>query len=76
MANSTELSTVALRGFFTKQIYLQGQTLREIEDRLGFDSGRLSLGAWFATVVRLPMVDEFEFAGYSQVAGHHTKDLR
>lgn len=63
---------VALRGFFTTQLYLQGQTLREIELRLGFDQGRLSLGAWFATPSQLPGPNDFEFAGYSQVAGHRT----
>ncbi|MEO6254438.1 MAG: hypothetical protein ABIO79_14090, partial [Ferruginibacter sp.] len=67
-------STVPLKGFFTKQIYLQGQTLVEIERRLGFDSGRLSQGAWFAAATVLPNPHEFEFAGYSQVAGHHTSE--
>ena len=71
--NKSEVSnTVALRGFFTTQLHLQGQTLREIELRLGFDSGRLSLGAWFATPLQLPKPEDFEFAGYSQVASHRT----
>jgi hypothetical protein len=71
--NNTDVSNlVALRGFFTTQMYLQGQSLREIEFRLGFDAGRLSLGAWFAAATQLPGPDDFEFAGYSQVAGHHT----
>jgi hypothetical protein len=64
---------VSLGGFVTLQLHLQGQTLEEIERRLGFDSGRLSLGAWFATPTRLPGPDDFQFAGYSQVAGHYTK---
>ena len=64
--------TVALYGFFTTQIYLQGQTLREIEIRLGFDKGKLAQGAWFAAATHLPNVGQFEFAGYSQVASHHT----
>lgn len=63
---------VALRGFFTTQLFLQGQTLREIELRLGFDQGRLSLGAWFVTPKQLPGIHDFEFAGYSQVASHRT----
>jgi len=71
----TFLNPVNLRGFFTTQIWLQGQTLREIEKRLGFDSGRFSQGVWFTTAVRLPQPEEFEFAGYSQVAGHHTKEI-
>jgi hypothetical protein len=70
-----QMSTVYLRGFFTTQRWLQGQTLREIEQRLGLYNGRLSQGAWFATVIELPRPDDFEFAGYSQVAGHHTLQM-
>ena len=68
------VNPVNLRGFVTTQKYLQGQTLREIEIRLGFDKGRLSLGAWFAVAMRLPNHSQFEFAGYTQVAGHHTHE--
>lgn len=72
--NKNDISgLVNLGGFFTTQIYLQGQTLAEIECRVGFDSGRLSLGAWFAAAIQLPGPDDFELAGYSQVAGHLTK---
>ncbi|MDF9797955.1 hypothetical protein OKW21_003218 [Catalinimonas alkaloidigena] len=60
-------------GFFTTQRWLQGHILREIEDRLGFKTGRLSQGAGFFTAVHLPKPEEFEFAGYSQVASHHTE---
>lgn len=64
---------VELGGFFTTQLWVQGKTLREIERLMGFDNGRLSQGAWFATVAfRLPKPEEFEFAGYSHVAGHRT----
>jgi hypothetical protein len=63
---------VSLRGFFTTQLWLQDQSLREIEKRLGLDAGRLAQGAWFATPVQMPRPDDFEFAGYSQVAGHRT----
>ena len=67
------MNNVNLRGCFTTQRWLQGRTLREIELRLGFHQGRLSQGAWFATAFRLPKPEEFEFAGYTQVAGHRTK---
>ena len=69
--NITE--TMSLRGFFTTQKHLQGKTLREIERLLGFNDGRLSKGAKFFTPLILPGIDGFEFAGYSQVAGHHTQ---
>ena len=74
MLTSELTNTVYLRGFFTTKLWLLGYTLREIEQRMGFDSGRLSLGAWFATPLQLPSPDDFEFAGYSQVAGHHTRE--
>ena len=60
-------------GCFTKQICLQGKTLKEIERVLGFHAGRLSKGAKFVAAVRLPGIDDFDLAGYSQVASHHTK---
>lgn len=63
---------VSLSGFFTIQIYLQGRTLAEIERLVGFERGRLINGAWFATALNLPGIDDFELAGYSQVAAHHT----
>jgi hypothetical protein len=65
---------VALSGFFTTQIYLQGKTLSEIEVLVGYDRGRLRQGAWFATAIRLPGVDDFELAGYSMVAAHRIKE--
>jgi hypothetical protein len=74
MVNQQLTNTVYLKGFFTLKLYLLGQTLREIEQRMGFDAGRLSLGAWFATPLGIPSEDEFELAGYSQVAGHHTRE--
>ena len=64
--------TPPLHGCFTKQLVLQGRTLRDIELILGYHMGRLSEGAWFAAAVRLPEIDNFELAGYTQVAGHHT----
>ncbi len=68
------MNPTSLKGFFTTQIQLQGRTLADIESRLGFESGRLSQGAWFVAATQLPTPDEFEFAGYSQVAGHHTQE--
>lgn len=65
---------VSLSGFFTTQIYLQGKTLGEIEMLVGFDRGRLINGAWFVTAINLPKMEDFDLVGYSQVAGHHTKE--
>lgn len=71
--NKSDISNlVNLKGFFTTQVYLQGQNLAEIERRVGFDSGRLSQGAWFAAAIQLPGPDDFELAGYSLVPAHRT----
>lgn len=62
-------------GFVTRQINIQGQTLEEIENRLGFHKGRLSQGAYFLVAEELPSADGFDFAGYSQVASQHTASV-
>lgn len=59
-------------GCFTRQIFLQGLTLAEVERRLGFHTGRLSNGAKFVAATQLPAIDGFDLAGYTQVASHHT----
>lgn len=61
-------------GFVTRQLNLQGQTLSEIERRLGYHAGRLSQGAYFFVLEQLPESHQFDLAGYTQVAGHHTKE--
>jgi len=65
-------SKLSAKGFFTRQINIQGQTLAEIESRLGFHKGRLSQGAYFLVAKQLPKEGDFKFAGYSQVASHKT----
>jgi hypothetical protein len=61
---------VMVRGFVTQLKFLAGRPLREIESLLGFHSGRLQRGAAFAALDRLPTINGFETAGYSQVAAH------
>jgi hypothetical protein len=63
----------SMAGFVTRQINIQGQTLEEIEKRLGYHQGRLSQGAYFYVSEDKPAQTGFEFAGYSQVAGHNTQ---
>lgn len=72
MSTNQISGSVPLRGFFTIQKCLHGRSLQDIERILGLDSGRLAQGAWFATPIQLVHPGDFEFAGYSQVAGHHT----
>jgi hypothetical protein len=61
---------IAVGGFVTKQKSLAGRSLLELESILGFHAGRLANGATFAALDRLPLPNEFETRGYSQVADH------
>lgn len=63
-------STLKVKGFITDEKFLRGQSLSEIEKRLGFHKGRLKNGATFC-LVDYPHINAFSFRGYSQVAGHH-----
>ncbi|MEQ9440323.1 MAG: hypothetical protein RIG62_14815 [Cyclobacteriaceae bacterium] len=63
-------SIISVKGFITDEKFIRGQTLSEIEKRLGFHQGRLKKGAMFA-LVDYPNLLEFNLRGYSQVAGHH-----
>ena len=63
-------TTEWLTGFVTQAKYLKGRDLRYIEQLLGYETGRLKHGAWFCECQQLPTLDQFELAGYSQVAGH------
>jgi hypothetical protein len=59
-----------VRGYVTKDKFLAGRTLREIEGYLGFHHGRLGRGATFLKLSRLPTSTEFELAAYSMTAAH------
>lgn len=61
---------INLKGFITQKGYLLGKSLEEIEQLLGYSRGRLKQGAWICELLRLPTINEFELAGYSQVASH------
>jgi len=67
-------STKMCSGFVTRQLNLQGQSLEEIERRLGFHTGRLKAGAEFYVAQKLPAPHQFDLAGYTQVADQHTKE--
>ncbi|MBK8566756.1 MAG: hypothetical protein IPN76_26345 [Saprospiraceae bacterium] len=58
-----------LSGFFTQQKFIVGQTLPELERRLGYRSGRLAQGAYVYRAEQLPTANDFELYGYSQVSG-------
>jgi hypothetical protein len=65
---------VPTQGYFTQKKYIKyainNGGLRNIEQTVGFHSGRLKNGAYILELTRLPKPSEFEFAGYSQVASH------
>lgn len=60
-------------GCFTLAKFVLGRTTFQLEQILGFRSGRLSKGAFIGTLHRLPEPHEFELLGYSNVAEHHFK---
>ena len=57
-------------GYITKDKFLVGRPLSVLERFLGFHQGRLSRGATFVKLNRLPLEDEFELAAYSITAEH------
>lgn len=65
---------IQLNGYVTKQIFLQGQSLQEIENRIGYNPGRLSLGAIFCVAMQLPEPKNINLGAYSMVADHHLND--
>jgi hypothetical protein len=67
---STVGDAINITGYFTKYKFLYRQPLYEIGRRVGYHPGRMSAGAIIATLDRLPTIDEFETAGYSQVGAH------
>lgn len=61
---------VHVRGCITKEKFIAGRTLAEIEKILGFHSGRLSGGITVVAMIELPGVQQFDVASYSNVATH------
>jgi len=62
--------TVTVSGCFTKEKFIAGRTLREIEKILGFHSGRLAQGMTVIALEQLPAQNQFDLVGYSNVATH------
>lgn len=62
-------------GYITAERSLLGQNLREIERRLGYQSGRLRKGAFFMLLLETPTIEDssFELRGYSSVPEHKFK---
>ena len=61
---------VTVSGCITKEKFIAGRTLADIERILGFHQGRFTGGIAVAALLELPDMQQFELAGYSQVATH------
>jgi hypothetical protein len=62
---------ISVSGFITKEKFIAGRTLAEVEKILGFHAGRLSHGMAIAVLMELPPMQHFELAAYSNIAAHH-----
>jgi hypothetical protein len=65
--------TIHPKGCFTQLKFLAGQSLSEIERRLGFRAGRLAQGAYVVQACELPGLHDFNLMGYTQVSGDRFK---
>jgi hypothetical protein len=65
--------TINPKGCFTQLKYVAGQSLSEIERRLGYRTGRLSQGAYVVQACELPGPHEFNLLAYSQTPGDRFK---
>ena len=61
---------VPVSGCFTKEKFIAGRTLAEIERILGFHAGRLSAGMAVVALTELPSIQQFDLGAYSNVATH------
>ena len=66
---------IEISGFVTKDKFVRGRSLGELERVLGYGTGRLSKGVIVAKPLALPGVGDFETRGYSQVAGHRYRPV-
>ncbi len=56
-------------GYFTQAWYLRKQPEAELADRLGYEKGRLSDGWLLLFALAKPLVENFEFGGYTHLSG-------
>ena len=57
-------------GYITKDKFVAGRTLQELEAILGFQRGRFGKGIYVLALDRLPLPGEFQLASYSMIAEH------
>ena len=61
---------ISVSGCVTKDKFIAGRSLAEIEKILGFKNGRFTQGIAIVALLQLPEMNEFELAAYSNVATH------
>ncbi|HTA68618.1 MAG TPA: hypothetical protein VK776_10085 [Bryobacteraceae bacterium] len=61
---------VSVSGCITKEKFIAGRTLAEIEKILGFRAGRFAGGIAVVVLTELPGLQQFDLAAYSNVATH------
>ena len=61
---------ISVSGCITKEKFIAGRSLAEIEKILGFHKGRLAGGMAVVALQELPAVQHFDLAAYSNVATH------
>src|SRR5207248_3182952 len=57
-------------GYVTKDKFIRGRSIGEIERILGFHGGRFRRGIAVIRIDRLPSLSEFELAAYSMIPEH------
>lgn len=66
--------SISLRGYFTLEKYLVDLNLYQIEDKLGYEKGRLKQGADFYILSPPNHPSDFEVLGTSVFPGHRFED--
>ncbi|WP_207431278.1 hypothetical protein [Sabulibacter ruber] len=65
--------TIHPKGCFTQLKYIAGQSLSEVERRLGYRTGRLAKGAYVVQASELPGINDFNLLAYSQIPADRFK---
>src|SRR5690242_16456649 len=73
--NASSVGTIDFfQGYFTKAVYLRGQSSAELEHRLGYGPGRLADGWWLLFALDRPPSAKFEFGGYTMFSDSRIGD--
>lgn len=65
--------TISVSGCVVQEKFVAGRTLAQVEKILGFHTGRFSQGITVVALLQIPALDQFDIAGYTNVATHRLK---